>query len=160
MNQKLMIGIVVLVIIALIVIVSYMSPVIPIFHAKTTLSTSATSIATTRPTTTTLTTSVVTTAIGNLPPQVKIISPKNLSTVNGNVTILANVTSSLTITHVQFLINSTLYATVNSAPYSYMWNTNGLKRPQYVITVRAYDSENDTGQANVLVDIGLVQHGK
>jgi hypothetical protein len=93
-------------------------------------------------------------------PEVVIISPKNLSTVNGLVNISADVVDSAGIRQVQFYLGNNLSWTSNSVPYYYMWNTTGLKEPEYMITVKAYDYNGSVGQASILVDIGLVQHGK
>ncbi|MDE1768588.1 MAG: hypothetical protein KGH67_05285 [Candidatus Micrarchaeota archaeon] len=150
----------VVVIILIFAVRSSLPQAVNIFHETTISSTSkatSSTLASTQTTTLKTSTSI---PYSNVPPVVNIVSPKNISTVNGNVTILANVTDVLKIKKVQFAVGNVIYATVNTAPYSYIWNTDGLAKPQYVITVYAYDAANNIGQASVLVNIGLVQHGK
>ncbi len=96
----------------------------------------------------------------SMQPEVRITSPQNLSTVNGVVNITANVTNGVALRQVQFYIDDNLSSTSTSAPYYYMWNTTGLTKPEYIITVEAYGYGNVTANASILVDVGLVQHGK
>lgn len=153
-----LVGLIFLLIIVIVFV--YTNPVVNKLQFSTSLqSTRSSSIMTTSIATTAATT-VKTTTQSLVKPKVIILAPQNASTVNGNVTISANIIDQQQIKQVQFYVNSTLFATVNSPPYSYVWNTNGFIRPEYTLTVKAYDIANNTGQASVLVDIGLVQHGK
>jgi hypothetical protein len=93
-------------------------------------------------------------------PTVMIISPKNLSTVNGVVNISANVIDSVKVRYVQFYLGENLSWTSNSMPYHYLWNTTSLTGSEYMITAKAFDYSNRSAQASIIVEIGLVQHGK
>lgn len=108
----------------------------------------------------TTTVNVINESVVSIAPEVVIVSPENLSTVNGVVNITANVVDASGVKSVQFYIGKNLSWTSNTLPYHYLWNTTGLTSPDYVITVKAYDYSNQTGQADILVDIGLIQHGK
>ena len=150
----------VLIVIVLIIIYSLSGTAnVYVNQPKTSLSSTTTAIGSSSSVRTT-TVNAVTTYVGSAAPNVIIISPKNLSTVNGLVNISANVISVSGVKQVQFYIGKNLSWTTNSTPYYYLWNTTMLTGSEYMITVKAYNYQGGTGQASVLVDIGLVQHGK
>ena len=154
-------AILILAVIAIVYYIGNLGTVIPTIYATTTIQKASTISATTIHSTTAVSQSTETTTVySSTPLKIVITSPKNLSTVNGDVNISANVTDSVKITSVQFYVGGNLSATVNSPPYRYVWNTTGLTKPEYVIVVKAYDSSDSYAQAQILVDIGLVQHGK
>lgn len=151
------------VLIVIIVLVLYFlgmaSPGAYVNTSKTSISSSISTIATISSAATTA--SSTTTVIASMvPPKVTITSPKNLSTVNGVVNITANVIDPAGIRTVQFYLGKNLSWTSNSTPYYYLWNTSNAAGSEYMITVKAYDYANNTGEASILVDVGLVQHGK
>lgn len=149
---------IVIIVVAIYLIGSYGQSSYKASHKTSTVSTSSTLSSTSTLRTTVASTTTINSSI--IPPNVIITYPANLSTVNGLVNITANVVDAAKIRQVQFYIGGNLLWTSNSMPYYYLWNTTGLSAPKYMITVKAYDYSNHTGQANVLVDIGLVQHGK
>ncbi len=130
-------------------------------YANTNSISNTSSIRTSASAASTVMTSVASTTVeSSVPPQVTITSPENVSTVNGVVNITANVIDSAGVKAVQFYIAGNLSWTSDYAPYHYLWNTTGLTGKEYIITVKAYDYSGGVGEANVLVDMGLVQHGK
>lgn len=152
-------AVLILAVLAIVYYIGNMGSLISSIYATTTISKVPATTLTTIAATTSIQSSATTVYVSEAP-KVIIISPKNLSTVNGNVNISADVTDPVGIKTVQFYIGGNLFATVNSPPYSYVWNTTGLTKPQYTILVKAYDNSNSSGQAQIIVDIGLVQHGK
>jgi hypothetical protein len=105
------------------------------------------------------TSSIATTTLVAIAPKVAISSPKNVSTVNGPVDIIANISDNVGIKDVQFFIGNSLYATVNSPPFEYVWNATGPQK-LYIITVNATDNSGLTGSASIVVDLGGLDHGK
>lgn len=81
------------------------------------------------------------------PPTVSITSPVSGSTATGNnVTLSANVSSSQSISKVEFLIDGTALTTLSSAPYIYNWQSTTVGDGQHKLTIAATDS---TGQTTV-----------
>lgn len=151
-------AILILIVIGALYYIGSSSNTISAIFATTTIHTTSTTTLTTA--STSYTTSTTTVYVSSVAPVVIITSPENLSTVNGEVNITANVTDPKGIRSVQFYIGGNLSATVNSPPYRYEWNTEGLTKPEYTIVVKAYGNNNSSAQSQILVDIGLVQHGK
>ena len=79
--------------------------------------------------------------------------PANGSTVNhsSTVVITANATDNRAVSKVQFYVNNVLKCTDTTASYSCAWAVPRAKGVKYTLTVRAYDSSNNTASASVSV---------
>lgn len=73
-------------------------------------------------------------------PTVTLSSPVDFSTISGTVNLAPVITSSTPIRKVDFFRNSTLIASVTTAPYTFAWNTAGVTDGTYNIVVGATDS--------------------
>jgi len=87
------------------------------------------------------------TPVDTTPPIVAIVAPTNGVTVSGTVTVSANATDNIGVTKVEFWINNKLTATVNSAPYSFNWNTRKLSGTQTIVA-KAFDSAGNTASSS------------
>jgi subtilisin family serine protease len=87
------------------------------------------------------------------PPSVRIVSPTNLSTVGGNVTISTSATDNAGNTAVTqtLLIDGVVKATVTGGTLTYKWNTSKVARGQHTITVTAKDQSGNAATAQVQV---------
>jgi len=88
------------------------------------------------------------------PPAVAITSPAANATVSGTVTVAATATDSVGISKVEFYDNGTLCAAVNTAPYSFNWNTASAGNGSHTQVAKAYDTAGNVGQsASVTVTV-------
>ncbi|MEN3039129.1 MAG: glycoside hydrolase family 44 protein [Candidatus Kryptonium sp.] len=87
------------------------------------------------------------------PPGVSIVSPANGSVVSGIVNIRVNATDDKGISKVLFYINDICVSTDTTSPYSYSWNTASYLDGIYSIKVVAYDTSNQTNQAQISVSV-------
>jgi subtilisin family serine protease len=79
-------------------------------------------------------------------PTVAITSPVNGATASGKVTIVADAKDDTAVTRVELYANGKLIATLNAAPYQYVWNVRKL-RGSYTLTARAYDAADNCGSS-------------
>ncbi len=98
-------------------------------------------------------TGIVPAAPDTTAPTVSVTSPANGSTVNhsSTVVITANATDNRAVSKVQFYVNNVLKCTDTTASYSCAWAVPRAKGVKYTLTVRAYDSSNNTASASVSV---------
>jgi hypothetical protein len=79
----------------------------------------------------------------------------NNTIVYRGITIEANVTSDADVVKVEFWADGKLLATDNETPYSYFWRPiiqfNSAFSLKRTITVKAYDSDNNSASANITV---------
>lgn len=85
----------------------------------------------------------VTVKVAN-PPTLSIISPSNGSTVSGFVNIVVSAYDNSGVSRVEFYINEKLVATSTSEPYSYRWNSRSVKDGWHTITIKAYDTHENS----------------
>lgn len=88
-----------------------------------------------------------------IPPTVSITNPLNGSIVkpNSKLNIQATASDNIAISKVEFYQGTTLKCTDTTSPYSCIWSVPGKKNTNYTITVKAYDSSNNTSSASVSV---------
>lgn len=89
------------------------------------------------------------------PPQVVITSPSTGSTVSGQVTITATVTSETSISKVDFYVGTTLIGTDQNAAdgWSIPWDSTKVINGVHTIQVKATDSFKQEGTASIQVDV-------
>ncbi len=92
-------------------------------------------------------------------PYINIITPSNNTTVSGLVNIRVDASSSLGISRVEFYINGTLVSTDFSYPYEYTWDTLNSSGGDYVVSVIAYDSQNNYNSQTILIKVDKTING-
>ncbi len=85
------------------------------------------------------------------PPQIEILSPKDGTTISGSVDVYVRVTSSYTISKVEFYIDDILKHIDNVLPYSYSFDTISLSTGIHKIAVYAYDEYNNISSKTINV---------
>lgn len=96
------------------------------------------------------------TSVDKIPPTVSITNPLNGSTVTvkSEVNIQASVSDNIKISKVEFYVNGgspKCTSTLSQGSYSCIWSVHGKKNAKYTITVKAYDSSNNTSSASVAI---------
>ncbi|MHA2030599.1 MAG: SUMF1/EgtB/PvdO family nonheme iron enzyme [Candidatus Kariarchaeaceae archaeon] len=92
----------------------------------------------------------------NTPPSVKIISPPNNSVVSGIVTIICVATDNQGIEKLELWINGNSTGIIdNSEPFELNWDTQNYVNGSYIITVRAFDI-NDNKTDSDPINLNLV----
>lgn len=101
------------------------------------------------------TTTPAATPVDTTPPTVSIVAPLNNSTVTkgSSVTISANATDDVAISHVDFYINGSILSNcvIQIAPYNCLWSVPPAKSKIYDITAKAYDTSNNTSSSSITV---------
>jgi len=88
-----------------------------------------------------------------MPPSVAIASPTG-GNVSGSVKVSVNATDNVGVTRVDFVVNNTVVASSNVAPYAFTWNTSAYANGAATLAARAYDAKGNVGtSANVVVNI-------
>ena len=94
--------------------------------------------------------------IDNAPPDVDWVEPLNNSLLTGNVDLIATATDNVGITGVEFAYNGNVIGPgfPDNSTYSTTWDTTMVADGDYVLTVTASDSCNNTAEdtVNVTVD--------
>jgi hypothetical protein len=84
-------------------------------------------------------------------PSVFLAAPSSGATVSGNVNVSATASDNVGVTKVEFSADDTVFATVNSTPYSAIWNTSGLSASSsHSLVVKAYDAAGNVGVSAVV----------
>jgi thermitase len=87
-------------------------------------------------------------------PSVAITYPSNESTVKGGLTISVSATDDVGVSAVALYVNGSLYATANSSPYNFFWDTAQSLDGDYEIVAVAHDLSGNMGQSgSVWVDV-------
>ena len=87
------------------------------------------------------------------PPTVSISSPANGATMSGTISVQGSATSSLSITNVQFLVDSQQVSTASASPFSFSWNSATFANGTHSLTVNAFDSSGNMGTASISVNV-------
>jgi len=106
--------------------------------------------------------SMVTVTVKNPIPQITIVTPTHGETVQGTITIKAEASDDEGISRVDFFINDTLWESLNSAPYEYVWDTvHSVVDGTYTIEAKVTDSSENYNSAsiNVMVNNGQKAFG-
>ncbi|MBQ4801856.1 T9SS type A sorting domain-containing protein [Aquimarina sp. MMG015] len=94
---------------------------------------------------------------GNEAPTVSITQPANGQSFTAGSTITINASASDSdgnVTKVEFLRNGTIIGEDTTSPYSFTWNN--ASTGNYILTTRATDDDNATGEATVNISVGSV----
>lgn len=93
------------------------------------------------------------TVLDTIQPTVSITSPLNGATVRRNYTtvIQASASDNVGVSKVEFYVNNALRETDLAAPYSYSWLVPQQRGVPYTITVKAYDSAQNSSTHTITV---------
>lgn len=89
----------------------------------------------------------------NNPPVVSIISPTESAVLHGAVDIQVQATDDSGVSKVEVYIDNVLASTLTVAPYNYSWNTTTVSDGTHTIKAIAYDTMNQTKEAQVTVTV-------
>jgi subtilisin family serine protease len=90
------------------------------------------------------------------PPVVSVASPITGSTISGTVSVSGTATSSLSVTNVQFLVDSQQIATGSASAFSFSWNSATFANGIHTLTVNAFDSSGTMGSSSISVNVSNV----
>lgn len=80
-------------------------------------------------------------------PDAFITSPASGSTASGTTAVTVAASDNVGVSKVEFYENGALRAAVDTAPYSYNWNTAMSANGSYALTAKAYDAAGNVGQS-------------
>ena len=87
--------------------------------------------------------------VNNQPPAVTINAPAAGTTVSGVTPVQVGATDSGGVTRVEFYVDNVLRAVDTTAPYTWNFDTTTVANGTHTLTVKAYDSAQNIGQASV-----------
>jgi hypothetical protein len=87
------------------------------------------------------------------PPVVTISNPGNSSTVIGTAYVQGTVSTSGSISHIDLWVDGAKVNTTTASQYSFPWNTTTTANGWHTVTVMAYDGTNNSGQAQVTLNV-------
>lgn len=85
------------------------------------------------------------------PPFVTIISPSDGSTVSGKISITLSASDNVAVSKVDLYINGILYATDNTEPYNFLWDSSSSPDGLYYLEAVAVDSSGNIGNSNTVM---------
>lgn len=91
-----------------------------------------------------------------LPPATPVINityPTSLATINGSISVTANVSENVKVAKVEMYVNSKLSSVDLTAPFVLPLDTTKLANGQYTITAVVYDDAGHTANDNVIVNV-------
>jgi hypothetical protein len=77
--------------------------------------------------------------IDNVPPAVSISSAANTNSISGVQTFTATVSDNVAISHVAFYVDDVLHAVVNTAPFTWIFDTSGIANGTHKLVAKAFD---------------------
>jgi len=93
------------------------------------------------------------TAPTDTPPTVSIQSPANGAEVYGTTVIQATASDDKGVSKVEIYIDGAFSTSLINSPYTYQWNTLTAANGNHTITAKAYDTINQTNEAQVTVTV-------
>ncbi len=92
------------------------------------------------------------------PPSVNITSPANGATISKTISVIANVTASAGVSHVDFYVDSTLILSDTTSPYSASVDTTTLSNGAHTFTAIVYDKAGNSAKSIVTVTVDNAQN--
>jgi beta-xylosidase len=83
------------------------------------------------------------------PPQISFATLQDFMFVSGNASIAATASDNVGVTKVEFYADGALQSTLNTAPYTFSWNTISTSNGHHTLLVKAYDAANNNTTASV-----------
>ncbi|QEM68656.1 hypothetical protein FO488_11130 [Geobacter sp. FeAm09] len=83
-------------------------------------------------------------------PTAALTAPTSNATVSGTVTVTATASDNVGVSRVDFYVNGTLRASVNSSPYSFSWNTTADANGSYSLYAKAYDAAGNSAATSTI----------
>jgi len=78
-------------------------------------------------------------------PTAAITTPTSNASISGTVSVAAAANDNVGVSRVDFYLNGTLRASVNTAPYNFSWDTRAETNDANVLSCRAYDAAGNVG---------------
>lgn len=94
--------------------------------------------------------------VDTIAPTVSFASPNNGANVSGLISVQINASDNIKVTSVSLYINGALYATSNSSPYSFQWDTTRAANGNYTLKVVAADGAGNSSSASISVMVNNV----
>jgi len=91
------------------------------------------------------------------PPTVSITSPPNNSTVSGTISVDVSATDNVGVSRVELYKDGVLFATDNTSPYSFAWDTTQDTSASHKLEAKAYDTSGNASISSITV---IVKGGK
>lgn len=85
------------------------------------------------------------------PPFVMITSPSDGSTVSGKISITLSASDNVAVSKVDLYINGILYASDNTEPYNFLWDSSLNSDGVYYLEAVAVDSSGNIGNSNTVM---------
>lgn len=84
------------------------------------------------------------------PPSAALAAPLAGSTVSGLVPVTVNASDNVGVARVELLVNGTVVATDNSAPFSFSWDSTGVANGKASLSAIAYDAAGNACSASAV----------
>jgi hypothetical protein len=84
------------------------------------------------------------------PPSVTITYPSDGIMVSGSITINVDAYDNDCVSRVELYKDGILYATDNTAPFSFYWDTSNESNGYHTLMAKAYDTSNNIGESNIV----------
>ena len=84
------------------------------------------------------------------PPSVTITYPSDGIMVSGSITINVDAYDNDCVSRVELYKDGILYATDNTAPFSFYWDTSNESNGYHTLMAKAYDTSNNIGESNMV----------
>ena len=81
-------------------------------------------------------------------PTATITSPTDGSTVTGSITVSVTATDNVGVSEVELYIDDVLFATDNTEPYDFLWDTTNYSDGAHELLAIAYDASSNAGQSD------------
>lgn len=86
-------------------------------------------------------------------PIVAVTAPANNATVSGTVAVAASASDNTGVTKVEFFIDGTMSAAVNTNPYTYNWYTTAASNGSHTLSAKAYDASGNISSSSTVTVI-------
>lgn len=93
------------------------------------------------------------------PPSVNFVSPTNGQNVSGVVSVSIYAADDKGVQKVELYINNTKIVELTTYPYEYQWNTQNYQNGAYTLKAVAYDTNNQTAQYTIVVNVNNQSSG-
>ncbi len=88
--------------------------------------------------------------VDNIPPTVSIAYPNNNEEVKGVVEVRVSASDNEAVSKVELYINDSLFATDNSSPYNFIWDTTLIQNGTYKLYAKAYDKNGNSATSDTI----------
>lgn len=87
------------------------------------------------------------------PPTVSITSPSNNSTVSGTISVNVTASDNVAVSKVELYKDGVFFATDDTSPYSFVWDTTKDTNGNHKLEAKAYDTSQNTAVSSITVNV-------